>query len=56
MTRPACFTRGSAIVDVLPDERVLVTLAAAVLPFGASLAATVLFPSLREYLATMQAG
>lgn len=54
MTRSARFTRGSATVEVLSDGRVLVTIAPAALPFGASVAATVLYPSLRSSLAAMR--
>lgn len=55
VTRTARFTRGTASVEVLPCGRVLVTLAPAALPFGAGVAATVLYPSLRAYLAAMRA-
>lgn len=56
MTRTACLTRGPATLELLPDGRVLVTLAPAALPFGASIAATVLYPSLRAYLAALRRG
>ncbi len=47
MTRTTRFTRWMATADVLPDGRVLVTLALSSLPFGADVAATVLYASLR---------
>lgn len=45
---------GSLPFDVLPDGRVLVTLPATRLPFGAAIRATALYPSLRAFLAAMR--
>jgi hypothetical protein len=56
MNRALRLTRGTATLELLPDGRVLVTLAPAALPFGASIAATVLYPSLRSYLAALRRG
>ena len=47
---------GNLPFDVLPDGRVLVTLAPAVVPFGAGVAGTALYPSLRAFLAAMRRG
>jgi hypothetical protein len=45
---------GTLPFDVLPDGRVLVTLPATRLPFGAAIRATALYPSLRAFLAAMR--
>lgn len=47
---------GELPFDVLPDGRVLVTLPATRLPFGAAIRATALYPSLRAFLAAMRRG
>lgn len=45
---------GDLPFDVLPDGRVLVTLPATRLPFGAAIRATALYPSLRAFIAAMR--
>jgi hypothetical protein len=47
---------GTLPFDVLPDGRVLVTLPATRLPFGAAIRATVLYPTLRSFLTAMRQG
>lgn len=47
-------TIGAAMVEVLRDGRVLVTLPAAPQPFGAVVTATALYPSLRAFLTAMR--
>lgn len=44
---------GDLPFEVLPDGRVLVTLPATRLPFGAAIRATALYPSLLAFLAAM---
>jgi hypothetical protein len=39
------------VVEVLPDGRVLVVIPPTHLPFGCAMQATVLYPSLRAFLA-----
>lgn len=47
---------GTLPFDMLPDGRVLVTLPATRLPFGAAICATVLYPSLRAFIVAMRNG
>jgi hypothetical protein len=42
---------GELVVEVLPDGRVLVVIPPTHLPFGCAMQATVLYPSLRAFLA-----
>lgn len=44
---------GDLPFEVLPDGRVLVTLPATRLPFGAAIRATVLYPSLAAFVNAM---
>lgn len=48
---PLRLALGELPFEVFPDGRVLVTLPPTLLPFGAALAATVLYPSLGAFLA-----
>lgn len=50
---PLRLALGNLPFEVFPDGRVLVTLPPTELPFGVALRATVLYPSLRAFLATM---
>jgi len=54
MRRPARLTLGALPFELFPDERVLVTLPATALPFGATVQATALYPSLRAFIATVR--
>lgn len=47
-------TLGGLPFEILPDGRVLVTLPATMLPFGAALSVTVLYPSLRTFSVGMR--
>lgn len=42
---------GTLPIEVFPDGRVLVTLPPTAMPFGVAMQATVLYPSLRAFLA-----
>ena len=48
--RPARLTLGALPFELYPDGRVLVTLPATALPFGAAIQATALYPSLWSFL------
>ncbi len=50
MRRPARLTLGELTFELFPDGRVLVTLPATSLPFGAAIQATALYPSPRAFL------
>lgn len=54
--QPLHLALGTLPFDVLPDGRVLVTLPATRLPFGAAIRATVLYPTLRSFLTAMRQG
>lgn len=51
--RPLRLTLGAVPFEVWPDGRVLATLPATTMPFGAALTATALYPSLRAFLAAI---
>ncbi len=53
MRRPARLTLGALPFELYPDGRVLVTLPATALPFGAAIQATALYPSLAAFIAAM---
>lgn len=55
MRRPARLMLGALPLELLSDGRVLVTLPASALPFGATVQATALYPNLRAFLATIRA-
>ena len=48
---PLRLALGELPFEVYPDGRVLVNLSPTLLPFGVALQATVLYPSLRAFLA-----
>lgn len=48
---PLRLALGTLPFEVFPDGRVLVTLPPTVMPFGVAMQATVLYPSLRAFLA-----
>ncbi len=50
MRRPARLTLGALPFELYPNGRVLVTLPATALPFGTTIQATALYPSLRAFL------
>ena len=50
---PLRLTLGTLPFEVFPDGRVLVTLPPTVMPFGVAMQATVLYPSLAAFLATI---
>ena len=52
MRCPARLTLGALPFELYPDGRVLVTLPATALPFGAAIQATALYPNLRAFIAT----
>lgn len=54
--QPLRLALGDLPFEVLPDGRVLVTLPATRLPFGAAIRATALYPSLCAFLAAMRFG
>ena len=54
MRRPARLTLGVLPFELYPDGRVLVTLPAAALPFGVTLQATAVYPTLAAFLAAMR--
>ena len=54
--RPLRLRLGAAVLELLPYGRVLVELPPTVLPFGCAMQATVVYPSLRAFLAAMSRG
>lgn len=48
--RPLRLRLGAAVLELLPDGRVLVVLPATVMPFGCAMQATVVYRDLREAL------
>ncbi len=52
--RPLRLTLGAAVLELLPDGRVLVTLPATAMPFGCAVQATVVYRNLREALWIMR--
>ena len=54
MRRPARLTLGALPFELYPDGRVLVTLPATALPFGATIQATALYPNLRAFIAAVR--
>lgn len=48
---PLRLTLGTLPFEVFPDGRVLVTIPPTVMPFGVAMQATVLYPSLRAFIA-----
>lgn len=54
MRRPARLTLGVLPFELYPDGRVLVTLPATALPFGAAIQATALYPNLRAFIAAVR--
>jgi hypothetical protein len=53
MRRPARLTLGALPFELYPEGRVLVTLPATALPFGASIQATALYLSLAVFIDAM---
>jgi hypothetical protein len=56
MRRPARLTLGALPFELMPDGRVLATLPPTTLPLGVALQATVLYPTLRAFLAAAHVG
>lgn len=49
--RPLRLRLGAAVLEIIPDGRVLVVLSPETMPFGCTMQATVVYPSLRACLA-----
>jgi hypothetical protein len=52
--RPLRLRLGAAVLELLPDGRVLVVLPPTEMPFGCAMQATVVYPSLRACLAAVR--